>query len=328
MKLNNYRYILNFIKKNITEKTSFNLCFFGGEPTLQKNQILNFMKNLNSLISICTSKNISMITNGYLLTKENFIDYLSSGINEYQITLDGYKNVHDETRYLKNKKGTFNRIWDNLINIKNIEKDVSFKIVIRCNFLKTNIESYYELLDQFLRNFRDDYRFGIYFKPVYEFSQSDNKIESIKKDICDLYEGLDIQLKLNSSYFLKTYSLENEYNYFNPPLPFPVPFWCTTDIKNFFIFGPENKVYKCDSYFGENEKSVGELLENGLIKFNDNILKWQKNFENEKCFQCKMLPICQGGCMRIKVEKGDHYCYWNEEIIKDLMIKHHKISHK
>lgn len=325
MKREMYNSILKFIDNNSKEKMRVKICFFGGEPTLEKDNIINFMKELHNLSKLKHYESIeaSMVTNGYLLDKKSFIEYVNSGISDIQITLDGYNEIHNKTRHLKNGKATFDKIWENLINIKEIDKNIKFKIVIRNNFLKNNLDNSKNLVKYFIKYFGDDERFSIYFRPVYYFKQKENTINNMKNELLDQESGINFQKELDSLYInLRYEKSKNRINFFNLLLPIPIAVWCTTQLKNFFVIGSNLDIFKCDTYIGNEDKSVGKLLEDGNIKFNDNIKKWViSNEEYEKCIKCKMLPICQGGCARLKVE-GLNNCYWNEEIIKKIMINH------
>lgn len=322
-----YNSIIKFVDNNSNEKTKLKICLFGGEPTLEKNNILNFMKKLNILTKSkhFESIEVSMVTNGYLLDKKSFLEYYNVGICDYQITLDGYGKTHDNTRYLTNMKGTFNKIWQNLLDIKSLDKKLNFNIVIRNNFLKSNLNDSKKLLENFIEFFGDDDRFSIYFRPVYYFSQKENTICKVENEIFEYEEGLNFQKELEILYKnLLVNKLDNrKINFFNLILPTPIPVWCTTQLKNFFVISANGDIFKCDTYIGEEDKSVGKLTKEGIIKFNNNIEKWNFNIEiNEKCVLCKMLPICQGGCQRLRVENFNN-CYWNEKLIKKIMINHY-----
>ena len=56
--------------------------------------------------------------------------------------------------------------------------------------------------------------------------------------------------------------------------------------------------------FTKNER-VGYINKNGrFIKENINYSKWiNENLFDEKCYQCKYLPLCLGGCKKIRIEQ-------------------------
>ena len=134
--------IINLIKK-IVEKApikKINITWFGGEPLLYPEIIKSLSKKI---ISFCEEKNIiytsNIITNGYLLTQE-IADMLSDlKVSKYQITLDGFKEDHDNTRCLINGNPTFDKIIENLTNIK-----INGLIQIRQNIHKNNYKNIQE----------------------------------------------------------------------------------------------------------------------------------------------------------------------------------------
>ncbi len=93
--------IIRFIK-DVKELKPFNICFCGGEPLLKLNLLLKASKILKN-----TVPNISIVTNGYLLTDEILLKLVDSGINRIQISLDGNsKEVHE---LLRQKEGAFSK---------------------------------------------------------------------------------------------------------------------------------------------------------------------------------------------------------------------------
>ena len=73
------------------------LAWFGGEPTLCKDTVLevsNIVQNLQKQYGFHYAAN--MTTNGYLLNDKLFRQFYQAGITSYQITIDGWN--HDKTR--------------------------------------------------------------------------------------------------------------------------------------------------------------------------------------------------------------------------------------
>ena len=107
-----------------------------------------------------------MSTNGYLLTVDIFEQLVSNRIVEYQICLDGPEECHNRTRPHKTNIDSYQRIYTNLVNIKNKSKYKSFKLAIRCN-ITPSIEKY---LDKYLATlsecFSHDPRFFVLFQCV------------------------------------------------------------------------------------------------------------------------------------------------------------------
>lgn len=131
---------LEMIQKYIAQQTPHfqNICigWFGGEPTLCKDSILE----TSQLVQELQKKHgfnyrASMTTNGYLLSWPDFKQYYDAGIRVYQITLDGWN--HDQSRPHVTGKGTLKRILDNLTAISMLPKEqYSYHILLRHNILR------------------------------------------------------------------------------------------------------------------------------------------------------------------------------------------------
>lgn len=146
------------IKKAISKSNQchkLSITWYGGEPLLG----LKTIKSLSTKIQqICQKWNLKyradMVTNGYLLRKEIFLDLLlTHNITDYQITLDGIARTHDKRRVLKGKrKSTFDVIYRNLKEIVCLPEYTKYNvhICIRINIDKTNYLEVDELLHRFI----------------------------------------------------------------------------------------------------------------------------------------------------------------------------------
>ncbi len=119
----------------------FHVSLFGGEPLLERENILKFMSLLNKE-NKRTFFTGSLVTNGYLLSK----DFVARApwLRKVQITLDGPPEVHDKRRFLKGGKGTFWRIWSNMLHYLYSSSGL---LVIRSNLDRNNLHEYSGLLD-------------------------------------------------------------------------------------------------------------------------------------------------------------------------------------
>jgi uncharacterized protein len=325
-----YDAVLKYIEKNAGEHGNIKINWFGGEPTLGHDNIVSFSRRLNDLIAArkFETKVYTMVTNGYLLTKERLKTYAELGINMFQVTLDGNEATHDKTRCLVNGGRTFATIWKNLTDIKST--DCRFDMAIRVNFLKGMEKEIGDLTGKFAETFGKDDRFSIYFRPVYNFETKRDDICAVQDDIYSLEAGVDLQMKYNLQAAEATGTLRTRFLLSNP-VPHPIPGWCDTEKKNFWVIGADGLLFKCDSYIGAKEQAVARLTGNGDVEPLEGAYNWNKNIyedeKNKKCMGCKMLPLCQGGCPRLRKE-GGMICYLNEEHIKTALLKTHAFNLK
>ncbi|MBI3811345.1 MAG: radical SAM protein, partial [Nitrospirae bacterium] len=95
------------------------LTLFGGEPLLNP-EAARFLSR--SLYDLCQARGIeqqiSIITNGVLLTEKIVEDLLPLGLKRVKVTLDGDETAHDSKRRYKNGKGSFQVIMKNLLALK------------------------------------------------------------------------------------------------------------------------------------------------------------------------------------------------------------------
>lgn len=323
--------IISFIKTQILksdlEKPFYaRINWYGGEPLLEKERILNMMKEINSFIlsqnKTRTNRKIilesSIITNGVLLSPSVFLDLLNNQIKIFQITFDGGKEFHDKTRSSKNGTGSFDKILNNLKSIISLSLDEKFAFSIRINFMKNSLNSVFPLIDLLSEIVGDDKRFMIYCRPVYNFETARDSISTVESNIYSLDEGLKIQEQL-AQYISKKLNKNTEASLLDSLIPFTRYSWCFEDNNYSFIIGANSDIYKCDTLIGEKKFSIGKINDDGEITDNSNSF-WMKNIfelkEFEKCWNCKLLPICFGGCKRNKLE-GNNDCFLTEKLIRN-----------
>lgn len=324
-----YNYCEKFFEKNKENQwCQLDISWFGGEPLIVANQIIEFMQKIKELMKCYPNSrmNSSIVTNGYLLTYEVFQKLVNLDVRRFQVTLDGDAENHDKLRTLANKKPTFNIIYNNLLEIlNNVPANEDFDFAIRGNFLRSSIPSCERLLKMFKKDFGHDKRWHIYFRPVYNFDTDRDNINDINSDIVGCEEGVRIQNRLSmDSYNTNPNELRNITN----PLPQPTHSWCTSINQNAYIIGYDGSVFSCDTMITERKDAVGLLLSDGTIKLNENAKIWKRSiFDSrdrlgamlDECLACKLLPVCVGGCNRSRMVRGENPCFWNETLIYDAM---------
>ncbi len=128
-----------------------NVSWFGGEPLLAPDVIESLSLGLIKLAEDAGGKyTADIITNGYLLTKEN-IDLLSRlKVDNAQVTIDGIGDTHNATRHLAKGGPTFDRIIENLK-----DNTIPFKVSIRHNVHEEN-KSEINKLESFIKKLAEE----------------------------------------------------------------------------------------------------------------------------------------------------------------------------
>lgn len=331
-----FKYCENFFELNKSKEYALlEISWFGGEPTLMAENIIEFMKKLMELSKNylnCVVNSI-IITNGYLMDYNLFQRLLDVNIRRFQVTLDGDAENHDKLRVLKDKSPTFDKIYNNMVQIKKkVSPEENFKFTIRGNFLQSSIKNCENLMNLFVRDFADDQRFDIYFRPVYNFETDRDSINDLEKDLCIGDESVRMQNKLSFISMGKTNN-QNRLEKISNPLPQPTHSWCTSICKNAHIIGYDGTIFSCDTMIVDRDKAVGELLKDGSIRMNEQAEIWKKNFFEsrdrigdllDECLNCKFLPICVGGCNRSRLMNHANPCFWTEDLIREAMLEYAK----
>lgn len=299
--------VYNFVIRNLKNKSSFGVCWYGGEPLLAVDVIEYLSKRF---ITLCDTMNIAyhadISSNGYLMNEKTAVLLSELNVNFWQVTLDGPPDVHNKRRALANGEPSFDTVLNNVIRCHEYFNRVS----IRINVDKNNQEYVPMLLDTLddagLKN-----KVDIYF----------GKVEAlgICKDIGSICyldkEFADIEPRLYDIALQKAFILKRR--------PQLLSAYCTADRTNSFVIDPEGTLMKCWKSVGVEEERIGSVTDD---KLNHNYVKWLSYdpFEDPECVKCKLLPICMGGCPYSAVLSSKKSCReikYNLDAILKLRIK-------
>ncbi len=291
MKEETERSLKRWLTKEVPKFKVLFVSWFGGEPLLSYGQIVSVGRHVRK---ICEQHNVGLLmnitTNGYLLNETRVKELTKLGFLNYQFTVDGPPDVHNRTRILKNGKGTFARIFRNIMLLLKAHEEVL--ISLRVNFNHTNLHSIPELLRLFPDGVRP--RLKIVYEPIFGekcLSATDNiPSEEISSSMIEYYRlakelGYDVTIGNIGTGKLV---------------------YCFAERENQFVFNYNGDIFKCTVNSFGSEARLGHLNDDGLVIRDEQ--QWDKwvgmpLFE-EKCKGCKFLPICMGGCRKSRLEHG------------------------
>jgi len=153
-----------FLRKRLPTLRQVTVSWFGGEPLLAKDIMLDISRCIQHEIAGRSDMSFafSATTNGYLLDSRTLHDLAEAGITNYQISLDGPPVVHNQSRLRADGSGTFDRIWSNLMMVRDSKLPV--KVLLRVHIdadTRYKMEPLFELLRNEL--IHDD-RFTVFFR--------------------------------------------------------------------------------------------------------------------------------------------------------------------
>lgn len=275
------------------------LHWFGGEPLLGYKRVLSITPYIRDTAArLGISYVTHMTTNGYLLTPNRISELLDCGIFDFQITVDGPPETHNKLRVLRNGQGTFERIFQNIVQLAQANEKV--KISLRVNFNHSNLHQIPILINMFPIEIRNQLR--IVYEPIFggcALSATDNMpSEEISNAMTKYYQlaeslGYDVVLGTNRIHPGKLV-------------------YCYAERENQFIINYNADVYKCSVSKFTSENRVAYITQEGvMVKENKNWERWVGlDLFESKCYSCVYLPLCMGGCRKMRMEQKStgSYC--------------------
>jgi len=276
--------LLEVLDEQLPTITTFHVTWFGGEPLLGADRLYELSEGF---IRRCDDAGVaydaSIVTNGYLLTPEvarRLSDYRVSGA---QITLDGPAETHDLMRPLRNGRGTFDTILDNVVACADL-----LPISIRVNLDTRNASAYEGLLDLLVERGLAG-RVTVYPGQIFAYDEGIGAPSETYRPTCfTVPEFAEVERGFLAHARARGLAPAE--------LPQPVSTPCTAVRVNELVVGANGELYKCWDSVGNHQEVVGHLR--SWHDPDDRVLKWlhYDPFADEGCRSCIALPTCMGGC--------------------------------
>lgn len=281
-----------WLEREIPKHKVTMLHWFGGEPLLAYDQVLSISRHVTTVARESgVASLINITTNGYLLTSSRIRELIGIGIFNYQITVDGPPETHNKLRSLRNGRGSFDRLFANVVELARAHDDV--RISVRVNFNHFNLHSIPRLLEMFPTDVRG--RLRVVYEPIFgdhAVSAADNlTAEDIASSMAEYYElarslGYDVALGMSG---VATGKLV----------------YCYAERESQYIIDFKGDVFKCSVSNFDPERRVGNIESDGsFVRAEAEWHRWvnAEVFE-EQCISCAYLPLCMGGCPKTRFQK-------------------------
>ncbi len=269
------------------------LDWFGGEPMLYFYEVIlpiaSHIKDMAIKYNIPMTHHIT--TNGYLIDKNNLNEIKKISLNSFQITLDGNEEKHNKIRK-HNGLPTFNKIIENINLI--CDKIENPRITLRINYDRKTLYNISEIIPKILKHNRNKIR--VSFQKVFQIGKLDEDENLLLKKVIGEFE---------ESGFRVTYWAFRPNSYHT----------CYSDKFYHAVVNYDGNVYKCTARDYSENIRAGVLKNNGEIEWNYKLLSRmfsKATFENDKCLNCKLLPLCFGPCIQktyeVLIKKAKFKC--------------------
>ncbi len=268
------------VKEQIGRGREVELRFYGGEPLLNVPLLLQIARPIGEAAAAKGSKfSFSLVSNGTLLTRSVAESLTPLGLTSAQLTLDGPREIHDGQRPFVSGSGSFDAIVENVRQVHQL-----VKLKLGGNFTRDNYRRFPEMLDALLEAGVDPVLLEpIMFAPVLPKSG-----EPLPKDLGGCCVSNAEPWLAEAIPFLREETLKRGFAVLKPTMGI-----CMVELDNELVVNWDGSLYKCPSFMGWPELSVGTLA-GGFKDYraSHNLTLWQ----NERCLDCAYLPLCFGGC--------------------------------
>lgn len=261
-----------------------NLSFFGGEPLLYFDKVVvDIINHAKMQCKAFDAKlSIHFTTNAYLLT-DNVLKQLEGLDVSFQITIDGGKQVHDSVRKTKGGEPTYARI------VEHIHQTLSrgFSVGVRFNYTAKSIPSFIDVVKDFSHLQQEQKQLvNFIFQRVWQDNEGDadqvgQQVEHIER----AFEQAGLFVNNAKSYI--------------------VPY-CYADGVNTAVVNYNGDLFKCTARDFAPKSKEGTLAADGTLRWNERLRKRMSiRHGSDTCLQCRIYPICHGGCSQMKLEAPD-----------------------
>ena len=261
-----------------------NLSFFGGEPLLYFDKVVVDIVNHAKMQCKAFDAKLSIhfTTNAYLLT-DNVLKQLEGLDVSFQITIDGGKQVHDSVRKTKGGEPTYARI------VEHIHQTLSrgFSVGVRFNYTAKSIPSFIDVVKDFSHLPQEQkHLVNFTFQRVWQDNEGDaSQVEQQVEHIERAFEQAGLFVNNAKSYI--------------------VPY-CYADGVNTAVFNYNGDLFKCTARDFAPKSKEGTLAADGTLRWNERLRKRMSiRHGSDTCLQCRIYPICHGGCSQMKLEAPD-----------------------
>ncbi len=280
--LENTKKHINHIVEN-TKTTQLHIDWFGGEPLLCYETVIKPL--VIATKEICTNHKkdffITMTTNGFLIRPEMIPFFEENNFRCFQITLDGYKEKHNQIRFPKDSN---DNSYDVIVqNICLLTSSPLLYVTLRVNYTKETISYCTHIINSFPAHVRKKIRISL----VQVFQDSWNNTNMDRENIVKQYITLQNVFK------------KAGFNMGDPNFEKEKYHTCFADLNNEALINYDGRVFKCTAVDFEKVKEDGVLNDQGEIIWDENILAKRiarSTFDNKECLKCDFLPICTGSC--------------------------------
>lgn len=277
---NIFQYVSTLLEKENIQY--LNVEMFGGEPLLYfEEELYPLLKRIQTVAEE-KGKGVSFffVTNATCI-KEKHIPMFADLKAKFQISIDGYKEKHNQVkRDVNSKEATYEKVM-NIIHLLCNSYDECY-INLRINYDNETLQHIGDVIRDIVDI--DRKKLGIHLERVWQTTGDKDSSNWVKNAI---------KLILGNGFTCSYMNLSRR------------SYSCKTSKVNQSIISFDGKVYKCSGRNFTPELQEGQLNATGEIIWDTDKLQKRlgiQTYKHEKCESCKLLPLCWGPCAQKQLE--------------------------
>ena len=286
---------INFLVFYSGQKKDLNITFFGGEPLLEIEKVIELIDYCDTIETETKSKKFfhAMTTNGTLLN-EDILKRIQGKLN-ILLSIDGDEETHDKYRKNINGKGSFQSVISKLELIKKYQPWLGTRMTIlpdTVHKLFHNVKFLYNLgINQFILGVASDSEWDEGALNIYE-----RELLRIGQYYFEMKEKGE---QIRMTFFEKS---ENEING-------QEAMWGCRAGRQTISVNTKGDIYPCSKFLGYEEYECPEIRMGNIFEGITNIDFRKKMTEMKsdsylQCMNCKEIDSCMGGCPAISYYKN------------------------
>ncbi|MEV4740156.1 radical SAM protein [Streptomyces sp. NPDC049555] len=262
--------VKRLLDRRLDDLRTLHLSWFGGEPLLAADIVEDISSHVVAGQAGRPGLRYTggMTTNGYLLDAAMVSRLARLGIREFQVSLDGPEEMHDRTRVRADGRGSYARLWRNLLAVR--DGDAPVAVVLRVHLTPGNLAAMPDFLALLRDTFLADRRFSVLLKPVERLGGP----HDATMDIID--KGSQSQILARLEAILRTEE--------DGPRPagrvsgVPV---CYAARANSLVVRADGRLAKCTVSLTDPANDLGRLRPDGTLAFrNDRLHPWLRGWQS------------------------------------------------
>jgi uncharacterized protein len=275
--------LLKFIDSHKRTHT-LNLTWYGGEPLMRFGSIVRILEGMKNIKHIKLGLH-NMTTNGYLLDENVSLFFKENPIDSIQVTIDGTREYHNQSRILPNNKPTYDTILKNIDGFMNHNPDKD--IIIRMNLHRGNIHIFGQAYNELTKYWKGR-KFFIYPAFIQRIGNNCRVDCSVTRE-----EKIAFFKELKDRFNIKIAFKANNNG----------TGLCGATRINYYVVGPVGEMYKCWNDLGIESKIVGYLnSDKQNNELHNRYIAGPSMLDEQECRECSILPICVGNCLWFKLK--------------------------